>query len=214
MPPPDVRKNWGRRVVAIVDYGIGNLRSVQKGFERVGHRAIITSNPEDVARAERVVLPGVGAFGDAMASLHRAGMAEPVLKAISEDRPFLGICVGLQMLFTESEELGNHQGLDVIPGRVRRFPEGERIPQIGWNQIRLRRDLPLLSGIPDGSFFYFVHSFFVQPADTDDEVAATDYGIDYTSIACRNNTFGVQFHPEKSQDLGLRLLKNFAELPG
>lgn len=199
-------------MIAIVDYGMGNLRSVQKAFERVGHRAVITARAEDVARAERVVLPGVGAFGDAMANLIRAGLAPALLACIAEGRPFMGICVGLQLLFTESEEMGRHVGLDVLPGRVRRFPDGERIPQIGWNQIHIERESPLLEGIPDGSFYYFVHSFYVAPQDPNDCLATTDYGIDYTSIAGRDNVFGIQFHPEKSQDLGLRILRNFAEL--
>ncbi len=199
-------------MIAIVDYGMGNLRSVQKAFERVGYGAVVTNRPEDVGQAERVVLPGVGAFGDAMANLKRAGLIDPVVKSISEGRPFLGICVGLQLLFVESEEMGRHRGLDVLPGRVRRFPEGERVPQIGWNQIHIRRKLPLLEGIPDGSFFYFVHSYYVDPENPEDTIATTDYGIDYTSIAGRGTAFGIQFHPEKSQDLGLRILKNFAEM--
>ncbi len=199
-------------MIAIVDYGMGNLRSVQKGFERVGHRATITDRPEDVTRAERVVLPGVGAFGDAMANLRGAGLVDPIVKSISEGHPFLGICLGLQLLFTESEEMGLHRGLDVLPGRVRRFPEGERVPQIGWNQIHLQKEIPLLEGIPDGSFFYFVHSYYVDPEQPGDVVTTTDYGIDYTSIAGRRNAFGIQFHPEKSQDLGLLILKNFAGL--
>ncbi len=199
-------------MIAIVDYGMGNLRSVQKAFERVGYGAVVTNRPEEVGQAERVVLPGVGAFGDAMANLKRAGLIDPVVKSISEGRPFLGICVGLQLLFVESEEMGRHRGLDVLPGRVRRFPEGERVPQIGWNQIHIRRKLPLLEGIPDGSFFYFVHSYYVDPENPEDTIATTDYGIDYTSIAGRGTAFGIQFHPEKSQDLGLRILKNFAEM--
>ena len=199
-------------MIAIVDYGMGNLRSVQKAFERVGHGAVVTNRPEEVAQAERVVLPGVGAFGDAMANLKRAGLIDPVVKSISEGRPFLGICLGLQLLFVESEEMGRHRGLDVLPGRVRRFPEGERVPQIGWNQIHIRRKLPLLEGIPDGSFFYFVHSYYVDAENPEDTIATTDYGIDYTSIAGRGTAFGIQFHPEKSQDLGLRILKNFAEM--
>ncbi len=199
-------------MIAIVDYGMGNLRSVQKAFERVGHGAVVTNRPEDVAQAERVVLPGVGAFGDAMANLKRAGLVDPVVKSISKGRPFLGICLGLQLLFVESEEMGRHRGLDVLPGRVRRFPEGERVPQIGWNQIHIRRKLPLLEGIPDGSFFYFVHSYYVDAENPEDTIATTDYGIDYTSIAGRGTAFGIQFHPEKSQDLGLRILKNFAEM--
>ena len=198
-------------MIAIVDYGMGNLRSVQKGFEQVGHAAQVTACPEEVRRAERVVLPGVGAFGDAVANLKRAGLVEPILEAIDAGRPFLGICVGLQLLFTQSEEMGCHPGLNVLPGRVRRFPQGERIPQIGWNQIHIRSQTPLLDGIPDGSFFYFVHSYYVDPEGDDDTIATTDYGIDYTSIAGRDRVLGIQFHPEKSQDLGLRILKNFAE---
>lgn len=198
-------------MIAIVDYGMGNLRSVQKAFEFVGAPATITDQPSEVARAERVVLPGVGAFGDAMRNLKAAGLIDPIAKAISEGRPFLGICLGLQLMFSESEEMGLHQGLDILPGRVMRFPEGERIPQIGWNQIRIRRDAPLLTGVPDGAFFYFVHSYYVAPDREADAVATTDYGIDYVSIAGHGRAFGVQFHPEKSQDAGLKLLKNFAE---
>ncbi|MCZ6636258.1 MAG: imidazole glycerol phosphate synthase subunit HisH [bacterium] len=199
-------------MIAIVDYGMGNLRSVQKGFERVGHSAVITNRVDEVEQAERIVFPGVGAFGDAMANLKAAKLIDPMVKAISEGRPFLGICLGLQLLFSEGEELGNHRGLDVLPGRVRRFPEGERVPQIGWNQIHIQQETPLLTGVPDGSFFYFVHSFYVDPVYEKDTLALTDYGVDYTSIAGRDRVFGVQFHPEKSQDLGLLLLKNFAEL--
>lgn len=198
-------------MIAIVDYGMGNLRSVQKAFEFLGVPAMITDQPEDVERAERVVLPGVGAFGDAMRNLRQAGLVDPIAKAISEGRPFLGICLGLQLMFSESEEMGRHRGLDVLPGKVCRFPEGERIPQIGWNQIHIRRDTTLLDGVPDGAFFYFVHSYYVAPDREVDAVATTDYGIDYVSIAGHGRAFGVQFHPEKSQDAGLKILKNFAE---
>ncbi|MDA0745297.1 MAG: imidazole glycerol phosphate synthase subunit HisH [bacterium] len=198
-------------MIAIVDYGMGNLRSVQKGFERVGHEATVTDRAEDVARAERVVLPGVGAFGDAMENLRQSGLVDPIVKAISEGRPFLGICVGLQLLFTESEEMGHHRGLDVFPGAVKRFPEGERVPQIGWNQIHIQKEVPLLDGVPDDSFFFFVHSYHVLAQNPDDCVATTEYGIEYTSIAGRDRAYGIQFHPEKSQDLGLLILKNFAE---
>lgn len=199
-------------MIAIVDYGMGNLRSVQKALERVGHSATITTDPADIARAERIILPGVGAFGDAMKNLESYGLLKPMTDAISKGRPFLGICLGLQVLFGDSDELGQHEGIGIIPGVVRKFPPKERVPQIGWNQIHIRRKIPLLDGIPDGSFFFFVHSYFVTPLEAGDEVASTDYGIDYTSIAARGNAYGVQFHPEKSQDLGLRLLKNFAEL--
>ena len=200
-------------MIAIVDYGAGNLRSVQKGFERVGVPAVITRDPDDVGRAERVVLPGVGAFGDAMANLKKRELIDPIDKAISDGRPFLGICVGLQVMFSESDEMGRHRGMDILPGKVTRFPEGERIPQIGWNQIELKRSCPILQGVPDGSFFYFVHSYYCTPSDPDQSVATTDYGLSYTSIAGRDKAFGIQFHPEKSQDLGLLILKNFAEMP-
>ncbi|MCY3767662.1 MAG: imidazole glycerol phosphate synthase subunit HisH [Gemmatimonadetes bacterium] len=198
-------------MIVIVDCGMGNLRSVQKGFERVGHAAAITDRPEDVNRAGRVVLPGVGAFGDAMVNLKAAGLIEPLRDSIASGRPFLGICVGLQLLFTESNEMGRHRGFGVLPGSVRRFPVGVRVPQIGWNQIRIQRQTPLLAGIPDRSFFYFVHSYYADPEVDTDRVATTDYALDYTSIAGRGAAYGIQFHPEKSQELGLRILKNFAE---
>ena len=198
-------------MIAIVDYGMGNLRSVQKGFEHVGAKAVIVDRPEDIDVAERVVLPGVGAFGDAMNNLKTAGLIAPIIRAISEGRPFLGICLGLQLMFAESEEMGQHRGLDILPGRVKRFPEGQRVPQIGWNEVRIQRETALLYGVPDRSYFYFVHSFFVASERDEDVVGMTDYGIDYASIAGNDRAFGVQFHPEKSQDAGLKILKNFAE---
>ena len=198
-------------MIVIVDCGAGNLRSVQKGFERVGHAALISDRPADVNSADRVVLPGVGAFGDAMVNLKAGGLIEPLLDSIGNGRPFLGICVGLQLLFTESDEMGRHRGFGVFPGSVRRFPHGVRVPQIGWNQVRIRRQTPLLEGIPDDAFFYFVHSYYVDPDLESDCVATTDYALDYTSVAGRGAAYGIQFHPEKSQDLGLLILKNFAE---
>ncbi|MCY4351609.1 MAG: imidazole glycerol phosphate synthase subunit HisH [Gemmatimonadetes bacterium] len=198
-------------MIAIVNYGMGNLRSVQKAFEHVGAKAFIVDRPEDINAAERVVLPGVGAFGDAMNNLKTAGLIAPIVRAISEGRPFLGICLGLQLMFAESEEMGQYRGLDILPGKVKRFPEGQRVPQIGWNEVRIQRDTSLLDGVPDGSYFYFVHSFFVVSERDEDVVGVTDYGIDYASIAGNDRAFGVQFHPEKSQDAGLKILKNFAE---
>lgn len=199
-------------MIAIVDYGMGNLRSVQKAFEFVGAKAVITDQAREITSADRVVLPGVGAFGDAMRNLKTAGLIDPIVKTISDGRPFLGICLGLQLMFSESEEMGRHCGLDVLPGNVCKFPEGERIPQIGWNQIQIRQETPLLAGVPNGSYFYFVHSYYVAPDHETDAVATTDYGIDYVSIAGHGRAFGVQFHPEKSQDAGLKILKNFAEM--
>ena len=198
-------------MIAIVNYGMGNLRSVQKAFEHVGAKAFIVDRPEDIDAAERVVLPGVGAFGDAMNNLKTAGLIAPIVRAISEGRPFLGICLGLQLMFAESEEMGQYRGLDILPGKVKRFPKGQRVPQIGWNEVRIQRDTSLLDGVPDGSYFYFVHSFFVVSERDEDVVGVTDYGIDYASIAGNDRAFGVQFHPEKSQDAGLKILKNFAE---
>lgn len=198
-------------MIAVVDYGMGNLRSVQKAFEYVGAKAVIVDSPEDIDAADRVVLPGVGAFGDAMNNLKTAGLIAPIVRAISEGRPFLGICLGLQLMFAESEEMGQHRGLDILPGKVKRFPEGQRVPQIGWNEVRIQRETLLLDGVPDRSFFYFVHSFFVASECDEDVVGVTDYGIDYASIAGNGRAFGVQFHPEKSQDAGLKILKNFAE---
>jgi len=199
-------------MIGIVDYGMGNLRSVQKGFERVGTEARIVSTPEAIAESTGVVLPGVGAFGDAMTNLKQSDLVDPIVKSVSEGVPFLGICLGLQLLFAQSEELGSHRGLDILPGKVRRFPEGQRIPQIGWNQIHKRQDNPLLEGVPDGAYFYFVHSFYVDADRDSDVVATTDYDIDYCSIAGQDRFFGVQFHPEKSQDAGLRVLKNFSDI--
>jgi glutamine amidotransferase len=199
-------------MITIIDYGMGNLRSVQKGFERVGYEAQIVSDPDGLDNATSLVLPGVGAFGDAMVNLKQADLIDPIVKSVSEGVPFLGICLGLQLLFSQSEELGSHRGLDILPGCVRRFPKGQRVPQIGWNQIHIRQENPLLESVPDGSFFYFVHSYYVEAERETDVIAMTDYEIDYCSIVGDSRLFGVQFHPEKSQDVGLRVLKNFAQI--
>lgn len=199
-------------MITIIDYGMGNLRSVQKGFQRVGFEATITDRSDEVRRASKLVLPGVGAFGDAMENLRRLKLIESILDAVDRGTPLLGICLGLQLFFEESEERGIHRGLGLLKGKVRRFPDTLRVPQIGWNQIHIQRESPLLQGIPDGSFFYFVHSYYVDPEEGNDTVALTDYGIYYTSIAAESPLYGVQFHPEKSQDLGLKILKNFGNL--
>lgn len=206
-------------MIAIIDYGMGNLRSVQKGFEKIGSEAVITSDPQVVLDADRVVLPGVGAFRDCMHNLEQAGFVEPILKVIAAGKPFLGICVGMQLLFTDSVEFGHYKGLDVIPGHVLRFPDqmtvaGEKlkVPQMGWNQLSFKRRPPAFEGIDDGSNVYFVHSYYVKPDDSSVIATTTDYGIEFCSSVWKDNVVATQFHPEKSQAVGLRILKNFAEL--
>jgi len=199
-------------VIAIIDYGMGNLRSVQKAFQHIGCEALLTRDAAQIAAAGHVVLPGVGAFGDAMDNLRKFGLVEPIRAAVQSGRPFLGICVGLQLLFDESEEMGQHAGLGVFPGKVVQFHISGKVPHIGWNQIHQKRESPLLAGVPDGGFAYFVHSYYVAPDDPELALATTDYEIDFVSVAGRDNVFGIQFHPEKSQDNGLRILKNFAEM--
>jgi glutamine amidotransferase len=201
-------------MIAIVDYGMGNLRSVQKGFEKVGHEAIVTDNPAQVASAGKVVLPGVGAFEDAIAELRRRELVEPVVAAIQSGKPFLGICLGLQLLFEVSHENGRHEGLGVLKGEVVRFelPPEYSVPHMGWNQLAIRRRAPVLEGIAEGTYFYFVHSYYVVPEDFTVIAAETDYGEPFCSMIWRENVFATQFHPEKSQADGLRMLKNFAEL--
>lgn len=202
-------------MIAIVDYQMGNLRSVQKALERVGHEAIITGDPTEVGRAEKVILPGVGAFEDAIAELHRRNLVGPIKDAIAADKPFLGICLGLQLLFDVSYENGSHEGLGVLPGEVVRFqvPAGLKVPHMGWNELQFRRPPQLLEGIAEGSHFYFVHSYYVKPRDESIVATVTDYGGAFCSMIWRGNLYATQFHPEKSQADGLRLLKNFAELP-
>jgi len=199
-------------MITIIDYGMGNLRSVQKAFERVGAQAVVINNPEALQDADALVLPGVGAFGDAMTNLRAAGLVGPILSAVGEGKPLLGICLGMQLLFEESEEMGCHQGLSLLPGRVRRFAEGLKVPHIGWNQIHIRRPCPLLTGVRDGSFAYFVHSYYADPAEEEIVVAVTDYGPGFASVVAQGRVFGIQFHPEKSQDVGLRILRNFVSL--
>jgi len=199
-------------MIAIIDYGMGNLRSVQKAFEFLGFPAEIVEEPAQADDASHLVLPGDAAFGDAMRNLRQGGWEDLILRDIERGKPFLGICVGLQLMFAESEEMGNHRGLGLLPGKVVRFPTTERVPQIGWNQISIERPAAILEGVPDASFYYFVHSYYVDTERPEHQIASTEYGLDYTSIAGYDQVFGVQFHPEKSQKHGLRILKNFAEL--
>ena len=200
-------------MVAVVDYGMGNLRSVQKAFERIGAEAEITSDPRAVIAADRLVLPGVGAFGDAMEGLRQRDLIEPILSFLESGKPFLGICLGLQLLFDESDE-GSEPcpGLGVIPGRVARFEDSPdfKVPHMGWNQVIAQKQSPLLEGVDDGSWFYFVHSYYVIATRQDDVLLETDYTSNFCSAIAHGSIFATQFHPEKSQHGGLRLLKNFA----
>jgi glutamine amidotransferase len=201
-------------MIAIIDYEMGNLRSVQKGFERVGHSAIITSDPAVLANAEKIVLPGVGAFRDAIAALRERKLVEPIRAAIQGGKPFLGICLGLQLLFDRSYEDGEYEGLGIVSGEVVRFrvPSEYKVPHMGWNQLEFRRRPPIFNGVDDGTHFYFVHSYYVAPKDETVIATETDYASKFCSSIWRDRLFAVQFHPEKSQSAGLRLLKNFAEL--
>jgi glutamine amidotransferase len=197
----------------IIDYGMGNLRSVEKTVEAIGGHPVITGDPDAIRKAPRLILPGVGAFGDAMENLRRSGLDNAIREAAGFGIPLLGLCLGLQLIFTQSEEFGNHEGLDLIPGRVRKFSDpGLRVPHVGWNQIEGTRPNPLLKNVPEGSYFYFVHSYYVEPAHSEYILRWTEYGRRFCSIACRDNVWGAQFHPEKSQNAGKQLLRNFLTL--
>ena len=200
--------------ITIVDYGMANLRSVQKAFEKLGHEAVITSDPQDVNAAERLVLPGVGAFCDAIRRLRETSLADAVVQHIRRGRPFLGICLGLELLFTRSFEDGEHHGLDVFAGDVVRFATlpGLKVPHMGWNQLRWRRPVPHLADLPQESAVYFVHSYYVVPRDQGIIATETDYPTPFTSAIWSDNVFATQFHPEKSQRVGLQILHNFATL--
>lgn len=198
-------------MIAIIDYGMGNLRSVEKGFQKVGIDARVVTDSVTIDNAQALVLPGVGAFRDCMRNLERMSLTEPVVRSIRKGKPFLGICLGLQVLFTESEEFGLCKGLDLLPGRVVKFRTGLKVPHMGWNNVKVLRKPPIFEGIPDDSFFYFVHSFYVVPRDNDMIAASTDYGVTFTSMVWKDNIVATQFHPEKSQEAGLRVLKNFGE---
>jgi len=197
---------YNKNVIAIIDYGMGNLRSVEKGFFKVGVDAHVVTEPRAVDDARAVVLPGVGAFRDCMKNLSGMSLTEPVVRSIEKGKPYLGICLGLQVLFSESEEFGTYKGLDIIKGKVRKFRTDLKVPHMGWNNVKLLRRPPLFEGIEDESFFYFVHSFYVDPEDTDVIAATTDYGITFTSMVWKDNIFATQFHPEKSQETGLMIL--------
>ncbi|MFA5810445.1 MAG: imidazole glycerol phosphate synthase subunit HisH [Thermoleophilia bacterium] len=198
-------------MIIIVDYGMGNLRSVEKALMKAGAEVKVSRDPDEVRRGQRIVLPGVGAFGDAMDNLEKRGLAGVIREEVDAGKPFLGICLGLDLLFEESDEHGLHRGLGLLPGRVELLPTELKIPQIGWNQISTRKESRLLEGIPDGSSFYFVHSYAVVPREDSDILCTTDYGCTFVSAVERDNIAAFQFHPEKSSSLGLTILRNFAK---
>jgi glutamine amidotransferase len=203
-------------MITIIDYGMANLRSVQKAFEQVGHRADIISTPEQIDAADKIVLPGVGAFKDAIATLRGRELAAPIVRHIERGKPFLGICLGLQMLFDVGYEDGEHAGLGVLPGKCVRFDVdttmGLKVPHMGWNQLRVQRSSPLVRGLPHDANVYFVHGYHVEPADESVIATTTDYGRPFVSSIWRDNVMATQFHPEKSQAVGLKILDNFAAL--
>lgn len=199
-------------MIAIVDYGMGNLRSVEKGFLHVGVDARVVSDARSLDDASGVVLPGVGAFRDCMRNLTDLALIDAIKRNIDKGKPYLGICLGLQILFTESEEFGHTRGLDIFRGRVPRFEKGAlKVPHMGWNSISIRNRPPILGDVPDGSYLYFVHSYYVAPDEEDIIAATTEYGVEFTSMVWRDNVFATQFHPEKSQALGLSILKGFGD---
>ncbi|NIP19137.1 MAG: imidazole glycerol phosphate synthase subunit HisH [Xanthomonadales bacterium] len=200
-------------MIAIVNYGLGNLHSVQKATAHVGGEAVVTEIPQVILNAEKVILPGVGAFADGMRGLRSRGLAEVVQEAAALGKPLLGICLGMQLLFEESDEQGQHEGLGLLPGKVVQFRHpGIKVPQIGWNQLEVVKPSGLMNSIQDGDYVYFNHSYYCIPEETADVLTRTDYGVRFASSVARDNILGVQFHPEKSQAVGLTILKNFVEL--
>jgi glutamine amidotransferase len=199
-------------MIAIIDYGAGNLRSVVNAVSRLGSQAKVTSSPQEVLAAQAVILPGVGAAGDTMTNLRKLGLENAIRRFIAEDRPFLGVCIGLQVLFSATEEGGWHECLDIIPGVVRRLPPGLKIPHMGWNQVKQKSYHPIFSGIPDEANFYFVHSYHVEPDDRSLIAGETEYGIPICSVIARGNLIATQFHPEKSGEVGLKIYDNFIKI--
>ncbi|MCP4423842.1 MAG: imidazole glycerol phosphate synthase subunit HisH [Chloroflexi bacterium] len=210
--------------ITMIDYGGSNIRSVQKAFEFVGATVAVTAVPANILRADKLVLPGVGAFGAGMAAMRKRGLDTAVIAAAQKGTPLLGICLGMQLLFNESDEMGQHAGLGLIPGKVTRFPEkftthnsqftihNLKVPHMGWNQLDLVWEHPLLDGVNSGDYAYFVHSYYCDPKEATAVLAWTDYGFPFAAIAAKDNVFGLQFHPEKSQQVGLRIIQNFVEM--
>jgi imidazole glycerol-phosphate synthase subunit HisH len=201
-------------MIAVIDYGAGNLRSVVNAINHLGYQARITASPEEILAAQAVFLPGVGAAGDTMASLKKLGLIPTIHRLADENRPLFGICIGLQILFSGTEEGGWHECLNIIPGRVRKFPAGLKIPHMGWNQVKQKGQHPLFAGVEEGADFYFVHSYYGQPEDPSVIIAETEYGITFCSAMARGNLVATQFHPEKSGEAGLRIYDNFIKMAG
>ncbi|MCP5096595.1 MAG: imidazole glycerol phosphate synthase subunit HisH [Chloroflexi bacterium] len=201
------------KTITMIDYGGSNLQSAFKAFEYVGADVQLTSDPEDVINADKLTLPGVGAFGSGMAAVRERGLEEAMKTAVAKGTPLLGICIGMQFLFDESDEMGTHKGLGLIPGRVTRFPAtGLKVPHMGWNQLEFDTPHPLLTDVEVGSHTYFVHSYYCTPTDKTNIIATADYGNHFSAIVHCNNVYGLQFHPEKSQHTGLQIIKNYIEL--
>jgi len=198
--------------LVVIDYGAGNLRSVAIALARLGLDPLVTSEPGAVRSAQALILPGVGAAADTMSNLAQRHLVEPIREYIASGRPFLGVCMGLQVLFSVSEEGGEHSCLDILPGRVRRLPVGLKVPHMGWNRVRPRCSHPIFDGISDGAFFYFVHSYYAQPEDPSVVIGETDYGVTFPAVVARDNIVATQFHPEKSAESGLRLYQNFLRM--
>lgn len=202
-----------KNAITMIDYGIGNLRSVQKALEHVGARLRLSEDPRDIRGANKLVLPGVGAFGAGMAALQHRELIDPICDAVAGGVPLLGICLGMQLLFDDSEELGAHRGLGLVSGRVLRFQGDDLlVPHMGWNQIAHDGSNPLLAGVPDGAHAYFVHSYYCRPNDSDITIGHTEYGHAFAAIIAHDHVYGLQFHPEKSQHVGLRILENYVNL--
>ncbi|MBF0542605.1 MAG: imidazole glycerol phosphate synthase subunit HisH [Nitrospirae bacterium] len=200
-------------MIVIVDYGMGNLRSVEKAFQKTGADVMVSNRPADVLNATSVVLPGVGAFRDCIGNLETLGLASAIKESISIGKPFLGICLGMQILFEESEEFGLHKGLGIFKGNVPKFISTTlKIPHMGWNKVTLRKKIPLFDGIEDGQYFYFVHSYYVAPVDDEIIAGTTEYGGTFTSMIAKDNVYALQFHPEKSQKIGLKIIENFVKI--
>lgn len=197
--------------IVVVDYGAGNLRSVARAVAHVGHEPNVTSDPHDVATADALIVPGVGAAADTMRNLREHKMVEPVREYVASGRPFFGVCMGQQALLSVSEEGGEHECLGIIPGRVKKLPGGQKVPHMGWNNVRQRTPHPIFEGIPDESYFYFVHSYYPEPANPSVVIGETEYGVTFASVLARDNIVATQFHPEKSGEMGLRMYRNFLQ---